>query len=276
METDWKKYTRIILIFMLVVSTCFLAYSYLLNLSQKQLLSDYKKYKELVRDQDQKLASLQADNVKIKKSQEALSQNFLAQHGFPVTDLNSMSIKKEIDSFRQKQEEIIQQVHTILMDQDFRRNFYENDDLLIFLGKYSDISNQTENNKLNPNLWQDLKANNILNLVLEDPLYHSFYQKNPTDSPDLRVGILHQVSLGYDLYKLSEINLKNLDDSRVAFDLYLDGVESLRKRGYNIEAFNPSKLKNYQDQFEKLYSQYLKYEGILNQLEELKNNEEEK
>ena len=98
METDWKKYTRIILIFMLVVSTCFLAYSYLLNLSQKQLLSDYKKYKELVRDQDQKLASLQADNVKIKKSQEALSQNFLAQHGFPVTDLNSMSIKKEIDS----------------------------------------------------------------------------------------------------------------------------------------------------------------------------------
>ena len=276
METNHKRYTTIFLVFLLVTSCCFLTYSYLLNVSQKHLSSDYKEYKELIKEQDQKLASLQADNIKIKKSQEVLSQNFLAQHGFPVTDLNSISIQKEIDSFRQKQEDILQQVHIILMDQGFRKAFYENDDLLIFLGKYSDISSQTENNKLAPNLWESLNASHILNLILGDPIYHSFYQKNPTDSPDLKAGILHQVSLGYDLYKLSEINLKNLDDSRVAFDLYLDGVKSLQKRGYNVVDFNLSQLQSYQKQLEELYSQYLQYEGVLNQLEELKNNEEEK
>ncbi|EGS31717.1 conserved domain protein [Peptoniphilus sp. oral taxon 375 str. F0436] len=45
-------------------------------MSQKHLSSDYKEYKELIKEQDQKLASLQADNIKIKRARKHYLKTF--------------------------------------------------------------------------------------------------------------------------------------------------------------------------------------------------------
>ena len=262
------------LVILTLVSVCFLVYSYVLNKSQKELKADFQKYTLDIQAQKERIKDLEKKNKEVKKSQEVRSQDFLTSHGIEISDLNNISIDQEISNYKESQEDLIKQVHTILSDEIFQKDFYESDDFIIFLGKYTDLSSKATTNKLRANIWQDLKGDEILNLILKDSIYQSFYRQNNQDSPALKAGILHQASLGYDVYKLSQLNLKNLDDSRIVIDLYVDGIETLQKKGLDVSAFNPSKLQNYREKTQELYAQYLEFEGILNQLEELKNEEE--
>lgn len=257
---------------LLLLALSYLGYTFLVEKSNRDLKAAKKTYTQDIKIQDQVLKDLEVEAAEVLKNQEERTQAFIKDQGFHPNQLNSLSLKDELVKYRKAQEEITKELQDQVKE-DFKQDFYEEDDMAVFLGKYSDLSSSSRSEKHQGNLWEELNASAVLDLILKDPLYGQFNRDNPTGGVALKTGILHQAYLGYDLYKLTNIKLKNVDDLCIAYELYVHGLESLQKEGFQVQAFHLEKLQENRKKFQASYKEYLKYEGIINQLEELQNED---